>query len=99
MGATCVLWIYTPEIFPTNIRTLGLGMSSSISRIAGMITPYIATVLIKFSPSIPVGIYGGSCLLAFVLSHLLPYETNGRALANDTSDVEHVIGKRRKANA
>ncbi|KAL9656232.1 hypothetical protein ABK040_007847 [Willaertia magna] len=88
MGATCALWVYTPETFPTSVRSLGTGISSCCARIAGMITPLIANVLIEVNINLPVLIYSGSCLLAFVLTHILPYETAGKSLgAEENSKV------------
>ena len=36
--------MYTPEVYPTRVRALGLGMSSTVGRIGGIISPYIAQV-------------------------------------------------------
>ena len=73
-------------------------MASASSRIAAIATPYIATMLSKINPVIPVAIYGGSCLIAFVMGHILPYETNGKSLANDVSELVNYSTKRRKKN-
>ncbi|KAG2385882.1 hypothetical protein C9374_003031 [Naegleria lovaniensis] len=93
MGASCVLWVYTPEVFTTNIRSLGTGVASSSARVAAMITPYIATVLIRINSVIPIAIYSGSCLFAFVITHLLPYETAGKSLADGENEIDAVLIK------
>ena len=43
-GAFQALYVYTPEVYPTRVRALGLGMSSTVGRIGGIISPYIAQV-------------------------------------------------------
>jgi hypothetical protein len=63
-----------------------LGICSSTARLGGMITPYIASVLIVVSPKLPVAIYSGSCLIATVIALLLPFETMGRKLKDHIPD-------------
>ena len=43
-GAFQALYVYTPEVYPTRVRALGLGISSTVGRIGGIISPYIAQV-------------------------------------------------------
>jgi len=79
-GTFSTVYVYTPEVYPTTIRTTGLGVASSIARIAGIITPFIANVLSKNDLYIPVIIYSGSSLLACIASMFLPFETRKLAL-------------------
>jgi len=95
MGATCATWTYTPEVYPTSCRTLAMGMCSSVGRLGGIVTPYIASILIRIYPSLPVGIYAGSCLIAAVVALLLPIETMGRKLVDH---IPHVKTQTKKAN-
>ncbi|XP_005091648.3 solute carrier family 22 member 6-B-like [Aplysia californica] len=39
-GAFNALFLLTPELFPTNIRSIGFGISASMSRFGGMVAPY-----------------------------------------------------------
>ena len=41
------LYIYTSEIFPTEVRAAGLGASSMCARIAGLIGPYVGGLLVS----------------------------------------------------
>ena len=36
--------MYTPEVYPTKVRALGLGTGSTFGRIGGIVVPYIAQV-------------------------------------------------------
>ena len=45
-GAYCTTWVYTPEVYPTNLRSTGLGVAAGISKGASIITPYVANLLI-----------------------------------------------------
>lgn len=45
-GTFTVVYIYAPEIYPTSIRTTGVGVASSVGRIGGIICPMVAVGLI-----------------------------------------------------
>ena len=40
--AFTVLYIFTPEAYPTSSRSMGLGLNNAFSRMGGMIAPFIA---------------------------------------------------------
>jgi len=82
-GAFQVVYIYTPEVYPTLLRSSGLGMGSSMARVGGMLTPFVAVVLSRQSLTgiqAALSIYGGSSIVAAVCSFFLPIETMGRPL-------------------
>ncbi|GJP44726.1 hypothetical protein CLOM_g4082 [Closterium sp. NIES-68] len=47
MGSFAVLWAYTPEIYPTEIRSTGLGVANSWARLGGFVCPFVAVGLIE----------------------------------------------------
>uniref|UniRef100_A0A672P424 SV2 related protein n=1 Tax=Sinocyclocheilus grahami TaxID=75366 RepID=A0A672P424_SINGR len=67
-GGFQAAYVYTPEVYPTATRALGLGTSSGMARVGALITPFVAQVII------------GRCLLAAIASCALPIETTGRGL-------------------
>ena len=75
-----VLFVYTPEIYPTEVRALSLGVGSMFGRVGAMVTPYIAEVLLSLSLYFGLGIYAGIGIILSVVSFLLPFETKGRSL-------------------
>ncbi|CAK6983747.1 putative transporter SVOPL [Scomber scombrus] len=75
-----VVYIYTAEVYPTAVRSLGMGFCTSFSRIGGMIAPFIAQVLMSQSVILALSPFAVSCVICAAGSFLLPIETKGRAL-------------------
>ncbi|KAI3743001.1 hypothetical protein L1987_60702 [Smallanthus sonchifolius] len=80
-----VVYIYAPEIYPTSVRTTGVGVGSSVGRIGGMTCPLVAVGLIH-------GCHQTAAILLFefvifasgVCVLLFPFETSGRELTDAT---------------
>jgi len=86
-GCFSVIYMYTAEIYPTNIRNTAIGTFSMTARIGGIAAPYIALYLPHVMKELPMLLMGGSALLGSLLSLLLP-ETLGSALPARIEDVE-----------
>ncbi|XP_025410988.1 synaptic vesicle 2-related protein isoform X5 [Sipha flava] len=71
-GVFQAVYVYTPEIYPTPLRTIGVGTCSAMARLGAMVTPYIAQVLLKSSFTTSIIIYITAALLAAIASSLLP---------------------------
>ncbi|XP_044150187.1 solute carrier family 22 member 13-like isoform X1 [Bufo gargarizans] len=83
-----ICYIYAAEVFPTVIRQNGVGLCSMTARVAGIISPLIS-LLDKYHPAIPMGIYGSGPIIGGLLCFLLP-ETRNRELqdhAHDSNDI------------
>ncbi|XP_051749239.1 synaptic vesicle 2-related protein [Ctenopharyngodon idella] len=81
-----VAYVYTPEVFPTATRAIGIGTSSGMARVGALITPFIAQVLLKTSVYLALSVYLICCLLGTVASWALPMETTGRSLQESTQN-------------
>ena len=79
-GVFQAAYVYTPEVYPTYLRAVGVGVCSGMARLGAMVTPFVAQVLVKSSLNLAIGLYGGVALLAVAASMLLPIETKGRAM-------------------
>uniref|UniRef100_A0A8C9EXW0 SV2 related protein n=1 Tax=Pavo cristatus TaxID=9049 RepID=A0A8C9EXW0_PAVCR len=79
-GGFQAAYVYTPEVYPTATRALGLGTCSGMARVGALITPFIAQVMLESSVYLTLAVYSGCCLLAAVASFFLPIETKGRGL-------------------
>ncbi|KAI3740312.1 hypothetical protein L2E82_30740 [Cichorium intybus] len=75
----------SPKIYPTSVRTTGVGVGSSVGRIGGMIFPLVAVGLIH-------GCHQTAAILLFefvifslgVCVMLFPFETSGWELTDST---------------
>ncbi|XP_041937208.1 putative transporter SVOPL isoform X1 [Alosa sapidissima] len=79
-----VVYIYTAEVYPTAVRSIGMGVCTSCSRIGGMLAPFIAQVLMSQSVLLAMLPFALACLLSAVGTLLLPIETRGRALLQNS---------------
>jgi len=86
-GAFLATYVYTPEVYPTSVRTTGLGAASALGRIAGMLTDHVA-VLGHTSLVIPVVIYGVVALISATAAWFLPIETGGAQLSDSATAVQ-----------
>ena len=95
LGAFNDLYVYTPEVYPTTSRAFGLGLCSSVARVAGIIVSYISFSSESASEAAgAVFVYSMAAFLGAVLSFCLPYETKGVALNDDSEagggqDLDH----------
>ncbi|OWF49592.1 organic cation transporter protein-like [Mizuhopecten yessoensis] len=90
-----LLFLYTPELYPTNLRNIGLGICSAAARIGGMIAPYsnIFASYVIWGPGVAFGI---CCILVAFLTLLLP-ETNGKELPQTVEDYNDWVKRKPKA--
>lgn len=47
LGAWGVIYTYTPELYPTEIRGLGSGWAAGVGRIGGIIAPFLVGFLLS----------------------------------------------------
>ncbi|GEN35583.1 MFS transporter [Aneurinibacillus danicus] len=52
LGAWGGLYAYTPELYPTSIRSTGAGMAASFGRVGGILAPLLVGMLVKSGVSI-----------------------------------------------
>ncbi|RUS90855.1 hypothetical protein EGW08_001362, partial [Elysia chlorotica] len=88
---TSFLWM--TELFPTSVRSTGLGVGSSCARIGALISPYIVHYSLdisdpKLGHATPFIVFGLASLLAFVFDLCLP-ETYGRDAPETVEEAKH----------
>ncbi|XP_071176687.1 organic cation transporter protein-like [Mytilus edulis] len=79
------IFLWTPELFPTNLRNTGIGIGSVFARIGGMFAPY-STLLARHIEWGPGVIFGACCGIVTLLQLLLP-ETSGKDLPQTVEEL------------
>ncbi|XP_055998240.1 organic cation/carnitine transporter 2-like [Ostrea edulis] len=85
-GSFSTLFLYTPELYPTNLRNVGIGFSSSFSRIGAIVSPFAGT-LAEEIPWAPGTIFSAMCFIVVVILLYLP-ETRGVELPQTLTEVK-----------
>lgn len=84
LGVSCVsitsaaIYVFTSELYPTVVRNMGVGASSTTMRIGSMLAPFISNTVDDVS-WMPTAIFGSSAFVAGYVCLMLP-ETKGSTL-------------------
>jgi len=87
-----VTYVYTPEAYPTHVRTYALGLANMFGRIGGVMAPFVAQDLLRKTtgvgaqPTVAVGIFMGMSFFGAFSAGMIPRETAGQALMEDNED-------------
>ncbi|NXA94325.1 S22AD protein, partial [Melanocharis versteri] len=73
-------YVYAAEVFPTIVRQTGMGLGSTMARVAGILAPLIIP-LNQYHRAIPMAIFGSIPVVVALFCVLLP-ETRGIDLAD-----------------
>jgi len=77
-GSFYCTYMLTPTIYPTNIRSVGFGAGSSMSRVGGMVTPFIANLAdpnVKNGLLVPCLIYACTAFICMIAGFALNFTT------------------------
>ncbi|XP_074368106.1 organic cation/carnitine transporter 7-like isoform X2 [Apium graveolens] len=78
-----VACIYAPEVYPTNVRSTGVGITTAIGRIGGMVCPLVAVGLAGgCNQMVAVVVFEIMIVLSGLSVVLFPFETQGKELAD-----------------
>jgi len=95
-GTFQAAYVYTPEVYPTSTRAVGLGACSGFARVGALITPFIAQVISAQSKQLAASVYGIVTLIATIACAMLPIETKGRDMSETSAPKRK---KKKKAKA
>ena len=87
--AYSVTWIYTPEVFPTSLRTTAFALAECCSHIGSMVAPFVAQTMLDLGYlNAAAGIMCLAACLGVIATNLLTVETAGSALASDDIEMQ-----------
>ncbi|RDD39092.1 Synaptic vesicle 2-related protein [Trichoplax sp. H2] len=79
-GLSLLCYVYSPEVYPTKFRAVGIGTANAVGRIGAILSPFIAQVLFSASDILALVVAAGFALVGAICSLFLPLETKGRLL-------------------
>ncbi|XP_012553440.1 organic cation transporter protein isoform X2 [Bombyx mori] len=85
-GSFSIIYKYSAELFPTVVRSSGVGLGSMCASVSGALTPLI-NLLDTLNPKIPTILFGFLALFSGFSTFFLP-ETIGRHLPQSLEDGE-----------
>jgi len=99
-----IISVYTSEIYPTNVRGVALGFGNSITRLGGILTPFICESVESLISKGPFWLFIFGSLSGIIACMALPYETMGMMLDkiptkeknNDKIDKAYNLDEKRK---
>jgi putative MFS transporter len=74
------VYLYTPELYPTRVRAVGVRAATAWLRLASMIGPTAVGFMVTRGLSLVFLACGGFALVAAILTALFAVETKQRAL-------------------
>lgn len=75
-----MLYLYTPEIYPTRMRALGCSLATSWLRVASAISPIVVTLLVPYGIGTVFAVMSIAPLIGAIVTLTLAVETKGKVL-------------------
>ena len=93
----CIIFLYSSEVFPTVIRTVGVGSCTFFGRLGSLLAPQIillGEVMFSSMPGLlPFLTFGSLCLVAALLVLNLPETLNTKLPDTIEEAVDQAVGK------
>ncbi|GBO16633.1 Organic cation transporter protein, partial [Araneus ventricosus] len=84
-----ILYVFSTELFPTTVRTVGLGSAQVSARLGAIIAPFVREMGKASHPIVPQLIFGFLAVTAGLLSLLLP-ETKNRSIPDTIKEAAQI---------
>ncbi|MCE0768482.1 MFS transporter [Pseudonocardia kujensis] len=79
-AAAIGIYLYTPELYPTRVRALGVGTATAWLRVASMIGPILIGAFIGYGLASVFAVFGGIAILVAVIVAVFALETKAKVL-------------------
>lgn len=80
LGAWGAVYAYTPELFPTSVRSTGMGAMSAAARAASLVSPSVGALLLTGQLSVALTVFALCFTVAGVAAWSIGVETRGLPL-------------------
>ncbi|XP_060219703.1 organic cation/carnitine transporter 2-like [Meriones unguiculatus] len=87
-SAYSMVYVYTAELYPTVVRNMGLGVSSTASRLGSILSPYFV-YLGEINRSLPYIVMGSLTILTAIITLFFP-ESSGAPLPDTIDEMQKV---------
>lgn len=87
LGAWGALYVFSPELYPTDARTTGMGWVSAMARLASIFAPSVGGLLLASSLPLALGVYASFFIVGGTAALLMGAETRNQKLADVTPGV------------
>ncbi|XP_050214587.1 organic cation/carnitine transporter 7-like [Mercurialis annua] len=89
-----IVFVYAPEVYPTSVRSTGFGVANSMGRIGGLVSPYVAIVLVQgCHQTAAVALFAAIAFVSAISVSLFPFETKGRPLSDSICSTKNETPK------
>ncbi|KAK6636773.1 hypothetical protein RUM43_010436 [Polyplax serrata] len=82
-----IAYVYTAELYPTTLRSIGVGACSTMARLGAVIAPFAPLLATYNFQALPLIVFSAVSLFASILSLFLP-ETLGTILPNTVEEAK-----------
>jgi MFS transporter, putative metabolite:H+ symporter len=86
LGAWAALYAYTPEVYPTQVRTTGMGAASGMARVGGVVAPLVGGALFPLSLVLALSVFAAAFVVAAFAVTSMRRETRGQPLADTLAE-------------
>ncbi|AGW42094.1 sugar transporter [Leifsonia xyli subsp. cynodontis DSM 46306] len=83
--ASVLCGVYPMELFPTAVRTTGVGFASSVSRIGSAIGTFVFPLVLDWNVPVAMAVMAAVCVTGAIVSQMFAPETRGRSLTDVAS--------------
>ncbi|XP_052827538.1 solute carrier family 22 member 21-like isoform X4 [Octopus bimaculoides] len=94
-AASCGDYIYTSELYPTQIRSIGSGFATTFTRIVCLSSPFLKllALVVPWAPGI---IIGSGCIVSSILVQVFLPETGDRVLPQTIEEVTKIENEKKR---
>jgi putative MFS transporter len=80
LGTWGALYAYTPELYPTELRATGMGLSGAMARFGGLLAPSAVALIVGAGFEAAIGLFAALLLVAALAVSRIDVETKGQPL-------------------